>query len=380
MSRFWTNLSRRRSWVAVGTVLVMFGLAIPTRAQSNRATVGASATSTDAYGNAQFGLPERRPLGIFRFDRGGGEGRGTLLDRNHGQRGGDTLFSLPGDILGLSTMSMLTNTVSPGVSTTVPKKKAESFYLYGGFGKRNEARFQDPVSVAFARRSLLMEATSQAAPVYRALVENSSMAGIRTAVVRTPFAETGKDQSLDSPISLFQRLDDRAESLRARARGEAWGLFGDGAYRPAARAFESVLVLSPEDLSVRIGQIFCHVNLGAIRTAMAIVNDLKTHTDNVFSGDVDMTARFGDPRLADELSTNARLSLESVAKGRSPDLDATYILVLWYLGKREDAARSAFVLSRKAGAANYADWPAKMRAIERGSGESGDSDESNPPS
>ncbi len=364
--RYYSKFGRTRFGV-VASALLMLGLPLPAHGQSD-SPAGAAATSTDVYGNAQFGLPERRPLGIFRFarSRGGGDGRSSsALNRTRSRRGGDTLFSIPGDLLGLTTMATLTNTVSPGVAFTVPTRKAESFYQYGGFGRRTRDAFQDPVSTAFSRRYTLLEATSQAAPIYRALARNTSMAGIRSAVVQTPFAPSS-DEELDSPISLFKRLDERVASSYARTRNEAWGLFSDGAYRPAARAFEAALILSPEDLAIRIGEIFCKVTSGSTRTAMAIVADLGNHTDNVFSADVDMRAKFGDPRVADQLATDARLSLESVAEGRGPDLDATYVLVLWYLGKRDEAARFVLVLSRKTGAANYSRWPAQMREVERG--------------
>jgi len=349
----------------VAFVLSVVVLTIPVRGQSDSAPIvpGAAATSTDVYGNAQFGLPERRPLGLFRFDRGGGSRGGSIVSQNRNRRGGGTLFSLPGDLLGLSTMTTLANTISPSVLATVPRKRVEAFYHYGGFGTRYRDQFQDPISAAFSRRASLMDATSEAAPVYRALAENSSMAGIRTAVIQTPFVQSDDASPLDSPISLFQRLDARTESIYARAQSEAWALFREGAYRPASRAFEAVLVLSSDDLSARIGEVFCFVNIGSIRTAMAIVSDIQTHSKNIFSADLDMASKFGDVRFADQLATDARLALESVGQGRSVDLDATYILVLWYLRRQEDAERFARLLPRREGAANYADWPAKMRAV-----------------
>ncbi len=322
---------------------------------------------TDAYGNFRPGLPERRPLGIFRNEVEREAARGyQTINRRQNRRGGTIMFALPGDLLDLTTLGAMADPAIPTVLASISPERRQAFARYGGFGPRIRGTEDAGVMSVFARRYALIAATSANAPVYRAMTRRSGMASLRSAIVRTPFVpDTAREESLPT-ASLFDRLNLGLDALHARARDEAWAWFREGEYGRAARGFESATTLEPDDLEARIGELFCQISVGALRTSVVLQQAINRRAGikNPFLLDLDLSEQYGDIGTAQQLRIDAGLRAEGVDAARSPDRTATFILILWYLGGHDDAIRAATALARATEARAYADWPAKMNAAE----------------
>ncbi len=360
----------RRGWISRAVVAVSLtvwmAIASPVHAQNETSDEGiftGSVGSQDAYGNAQFGLPERRPLGLFQSETEQAQ-RGTFMSRNRraNRRGGDALFALPGELLGLSTLSLLSDAISSSVLLDVSYRQRLAFRQYGGFRARAAGTEPDGIATAFGRRRALIEATSLNAPLYRAMARNGSMMGLRSSLARVPFVQRDPGAEVPEPVTtLYQRLDRRATRSHDATRDEAWLLFSEGNFRQAASAFESALTLDHDDSESRIGEIFCYASTGSIRTAASLMATLNARDDNPFGHDLNIIERYEIPAVAQQLSARAGAWVESIEMADNAGLTAMYILILWYIDRRDDALRGATTLARAAEGRPYADWPVKMK-------------------
>lgn len=353
--------------VGVATVLLVWIVtAAPVRAQRTASGEGIFAppvSPADVYGNAQFGLPERRPLGLFQSETEQAE-RGTFLSQNRrtNRRGGAALFALPGELLGLSTLSLLSEAISPSALPEVSNRMRLAFRQYGGFRPRMTGSEPDGIATAFGRRHALVAATSFNAPLHRAMARNGSMMGLRSSLARVPFVRRDSGAELPEPVTtLYQRLDRSTTRSHAATRNEAWLLFSEGRFRQAASAFESALTLDHEDFESRIGEIFCYASTGSIRTAAALMAALNERDDNPFLHDLNIIERYETPAIARQLRARAGAQVDSIEMADKAGLTATYIFILWYIDRRDDAIRGATTLARAVEGRLYADWPAKMK-------------------
>jgi hypothetical protein len=331
-------------------------------------------TATDAYGNAQFDLPDRRELGIFQTAaEWEALGAYQMLNRIPDNRGGSSFFALPGDLLGLSTFGTLADAASPAVLADITPNQRLAFLQYGGFGHRIDVG-QDDISAAFARRHRLITANMAYAPIYRSIMENSSLAGLRPLVSATPFMQNNAparpdtaapDQAPATDVpqgpSLYELLRTDSETAHRRTLREAWTLFEEGEYRHAAREFESVLTLDPRDPQARLGEIFCYVAVGAMRTAAVLVRKFAEIESDPFSHGMDVRTRL-NKSLAQSLLSDSRLAVDPLTAASNANVTATYILLLWYLGEQDAALRGARTLARAPEGELYKDWPAKIEA------------------
>ena len=118
-------------------------------------------------------------------------------------------------------------------------------------------------------------------------------------------------------------------------------------------------MLQPSDAQSRIGELFCHLSVGALQTAVTVWAQLGRRDPNPFLHDLDLTARYGDAREAHRLRVQALLQV-------SPSSDdavgrALFVPVLWYLGERDEAMVAARNLTRDFPDTPHAGWLAMMR-------------------
>jgi tetratricopeptide (TPR) repeat protein len=323
---------------------------------------------TDVYGNAQFDLPDRRPLSLFDLEAGADTlGAYQALNRPTDQRGGPFAFALPGELLGLQTMQTLVDSASPSVFADVTAARQRAMLQYGGFGVRSAPAMEDSISSAFARRQRLINATSLYTPVYRAMLENTSLSGLRQATPASPVSLRGmnapnRPETADSASSLYELLKTDRQATYEDSREEGWTRFAEGEYRQAARAFEATLDLNPDDGDARTGEIFSYAAIGARATTATLVQQFSRRAANPFMHDQPLRERFSDAQLVDQLLLHARGQVESAGGSANVNLLAADVFVLWHLGDYQTALRAAEGLAKSRETAAYADWPVKMRA------------------
>lgn len=324
---------------------------------------------TDVYGNAQFDRPERRPLSLSgieaEFDPIGGPS--SLVSQSR-QRGGPMAFALPGEILGLSTMQTFSESVSPSVSADVTRDRQRAMAQYGGFGTRGQPYgLEDGVTSAFARRQRLIEASSENAPIYRSMIRNNAFSGLRSSTIPSVMSAPGMDaparpvDSTEYAASLHEILRTNVRRDHTKSKADAWDHFEEGEYRRAARTFEAALVLDPDDVELRIGEIFSYLAGDGPSTATVLVQQLDRRAPNLFHHDAGIKERYERAGLLEKHLREARLRVESVEGERNPNLLAMHIFVLWHLGDRETALRAAQALAREPDGSAFASWPLKMR-------------------
>ncbi len=164
-------------------------------------------------------------------------------------------------------------------------------------------------------------------------------------------------------IALDQGLREGIARAHSRAQAEGWAWFREGQYRRAARAFESATALEPKNVEDRIGELFCHVSMGATRTALAILGQLNRRHAGLFRHPLTLAGAYGDAAEAQQVRIRLRLQVNAAA-GNVPDLEALYALVLWFLGEREEAHLTAANIVRVYPHTAYAEWPSRMRAAQ----------------
>jgi hypothetical protein len=357
---------RNRAAVTGLVVAAAFGV-ITDIAPAQAPRVYRAASAMDLYGNARPTAPERRELDIYQNPAQRLALRGyQALQRRENQRGGVTPFGLLADTYARRRAESSTLPIfdqpfqaTPYVLSMVPER---AYRAYGGFTERVGGIRRGDAAEAFERRRALIAATSLNAPVHRANLSLSLAAGVAAAVGRTPFVPREPNDPRGISTTLDEQLHERVRLSHERMRSDGWSWFHDGAYRRAARAFESASLLDPDDDASRVGELFSHISLGAGNTAVAVMKQLNEHAANPFAIDVNLIDRFDQPQRASEL----RIRTQPAGAEESADLTAIHVMVLWYLGDRDEAQRVAARLARANRDSPYATWPALMRDARHG--------------
>jgi hypothetical protein len=250
-------------------------------------------------------------------------------------------------------------TMSPA---TVSPSMRRAFERHGGFGQRLQERDAADIGSVLGRRSALIQATSLNAPVHRSMWQLGT-AGTLTASFRsTTLTEPEVPEAPEGGPTLDQALHQVVVQSYRQSRAEGWAMFTEGEYRRAARAFETVTLLQPADFESRIGELFCHVSLGGMRTSATLLTQLTRRDRNPFLHDLRISERYGTTEEARQVQLRAQLFAQ--ANSGIASAEALHVFVLWYLGAREEAILTATGLSRDFPGTIYADWPARMRAAE----------------
>jgi hypothetical protein len=314
----------------------------------------------DAYGNVQPIVRDWRSLGgVYQNTTQ----RDTLQNyrtfgRGVDDRRGYMPFTLPGDAWAVAMRAASGTSAEPSVRSALSPAKQRAFERYGGFGRRRQ---NDKPSAALTRRYGLIAGSSLNAPVYRAISKSGGLVDVRSSLTRTPFINGDVEVGEAEAPTLDDLLDRGDAAAQQRVKGEAWALFREGQYRQATRTFESAITLEPLDFESRIGEVFCYLSVGAMRTALALLGELVRRDINPFQHDLRMAERYGNVADVNQLRIQGRRSADTA--DQTTEANALYIFVLWYLGEREDALRAAESLAKRAPAKAYASWPEKMRAV-----------------
>ena len=369
------SLSTAARTVGFMGLLIALGDSAVAQAQTGIDPLNGMLSPMDAYGNVQAFRPERRALDIYQNEYQRQALTSYLnVNRQFGQRGSGLPFALPGDLLSATVNSytgamFLQNSARriPSMAGVSEQERRQAFTRYGGFrDRRNYDRKGDP-SGLFARRRQLIMATGLNAPIERAMGRSGGLPGLWYSVSRTPFLELDAaasqaeiNEDTDTKVTLDERLSTRADVLHAQSRSEAWSYFQDGDFRRAMRLFETAAMMEPEDYESRIGEFFCHVAIGSVRTAFVLLIELDRRDPNLYAHPLNVLDRFGNVIAAQRV----RLSAQDVAESadQPAEANALHIFVLWYMDRRDDALRAARSLAVKAPGRIWGAWPEKMRA------------------
>jgi hypothetical protein len=253
-----------------------------------------------------------------------------------------------------SVATMLPATVSPSMR--------RAFERHGGFGRRLQERDMADIASVLGRRSALIQATSLNAPVHRSMWQLGTSGTLTASFRSTTITEPEVPGVREGGPTLEQALHQVVVQAYQQSRAEGWAMFTEGKYRRAARSFETVTLLQPADFESRIGELFCHASLGAMRTSATLLALLTYRDPNPFLHDLGISERYGTAEDARQVQLRAQLFAQ--ANSGIASAEALHAFVLWYLGAREEAILTATGLSRDFPGTPYADWPARMRAAE----------------
>jgi len=318
----------------------------------------AAATTVDEFGNARrFEVPNRR-VGFHQSEAQGDATQGfQLLGRRLQGAGGFGRVSLPTDMLSVTNPRLFQFALP---ESEMPPRLRAAYERYGGFGQRAGVHRPEDVPALFARRYALIEATAHHAAVRRSLWKTGpSAAGLRASMRSTPAAPQ-KRADLGAPPTLDQFLVGGAARTYLSSREQGWSLFREKEYRRAARAFESASLIQPLDFESRLGELFCHVSVGFMRTAAASAAELAVRDSNPFAHKIAMADKFSDPAEARLIRTRAKAAAQAAPEDEA--VWATYALVLWYLGDADEAMLTGDLRGGFRESPHFADWPQKMRA------------------
>ncbi len=316
-------------------------------------------TRIDAYGNASPAYRYRRPPGVFQNEVQRQALRGYQARRwPTARRTGFTPLSAAHKVSDRVQAGSTANLVSPYLPAGSFRQRQPAFDRYGGFS-RYSTRPGD-LFTAFSRRPALLAATSLNAPVHRAFSRTGAAYGVPSPIARMPFVQTREDDVGVAAVGLDQRLRAVADLDHVRVRAEAWAQFREGDYRRAARFFEAAVMLQPSDAESRVGELFCHLSVGAFRTALAVLGELIRRDPNPFIHDLDLTPAYGD--AAEARRVRAQTQWQANAADQDADPRALHAFVLWYLGEQDEAVPAATALVRDIPHTAYVDWPAQMRS------------------
>ncbi len=355
-------MMRIRAPFTIGLCILLAGLWAHNVAAQTGANYSAT-SATDVYGNVRPVYLDYRSVGSYRSEAERLAFRGfQTLGRRVDRRGGYTPYALPGDVFTRPRGRVPHRRASLLLADMWSSERRQAFKSYGGFGTRRVNPQTRGIASALERRHALIAATSLNAPVHRAALTANAAVGFRPMRSPALLVSTGvmESEAVEPTVTLEQRLRSSADRAHQRVRVEAWEWFRAGEFRRAARGFETAVSLEPADAESRIGELFSQVSLGAMRTALVVLRELNRHDDDPFLHDLNLTNAYGDPAQPRRL----RLGLPFRAMGHSanPDARALYVLVLWYLGERDEAIIGATTLAGELSSGTYADWPAKMRA------------------
>jgi len=322
-------------------------------------------SAVDVYGNARPYRPERRRLDAF-----GNEAQRRILgvfqeqNRRILRRGGEIPFALPGH---LPQIRQSPQPEYPQPGAYLSPGIRQRYDRYGGFESRPEEGTPGDVREAFTRRKALIEATALNAPVHRARVAHGAgNIGLPPATRDTLLGQTDAPAVSPETADLDDWLGQTLSESYSQAREEGWSWFRKGReenryFRRAARAFESALILDPADFESRIGEIFSHLSVGGLQTAMALLGELTRRDPNPFSHQLDLVDLYGDPLYARQVrllcETNAQANRGLTAAR------ALHVFVTWHIGEQDRAIAEAEALQREQPQSRFARWVSQMRAI-----------------
>lgn len=326
-----------------------------------------AASSVDRYGNAQFWFPSRRNVGVFQNPVQSRALRGYQdIGRRPDQR--RDFFAQSDFFLGgLYRRRGTDQPVYLSFADPFRVTPEVAFNRYGGFGDRRTPGGDDMARV-FERRFGLVQATANAAPVRRALMRYSNSAAFPDELRSTPFVATA--DSMDGPAavesnlpagpSLEERLHESTERIHERTRLRAWTAFREGDYPRALRGFEGALTLAPDDRESAIGEVFCHIALGRMRSAIAWLGEQTRRQADLFTLDTRIASRFASPADAHQVRLQCQLFAQGSGDSLAPN--ALYALILWHLGERSEAVLVAEAIARNHPGTLLARWPQAMAA------------------
>lgn len=320
------------------------------------------AAQVDQYGNARpvyqrmpLAIPTQRPVARQAF-------RTYRWDApSVNQRGAMGTLTLPTGLFARSIRQPppTTGYRGPTERPRLTQWRRSALARFGGFEPRAGRSTALSFGSLMERRYALVAATGLNAPVYRAMLKPT--AGLGVMLERT--SPGGFDLAPKvgrSGLTFQQRLHWGVALAHERTRSEAWQWFREGEFRRAARGFESAVRLEPADVESRIGELFCHLSLGAVNTALAVQRSLSSRNVNPFVAELNLSDRYSEPDRARELGVESRL-LEQGAD-RNADLLALHVLVLWYIGEQDEALATTASSSRDFADTGYTNWLEMMRA------------------
>ena len=230
---------------------------------------------------------------------------------------------------------------------------------YGGFDPRPGGAAVLNFESMVERRYALMAATALNAPVYRSMLKPTAGLGVLPRRAAPGDLDLAPNV-VPSGMTFDERLRQGVVLAHQRAQSEAWQWFREDEFHRAARGFESAARLEALDVESRIGELFCHLSLGAVRTAIAVQRSLNAHNLNPFLVKLNLSDMYSDPDRARELGVES--GLWGQGADRNADLLALHLLVLWYIGEHDEAIVTATSFARDFGNTAYAEWPQMMRA------------------
>ncbi len=370
---------KRRS-LSVGCCSVLVAMSVgdvcAQRAVGQTLAGSGAVSRTDAYGNAVPRYEQRRSVGSFQnpFQQGALRGYQNAGRRAY-RRGGLAPFSFSADRarasfaanayarratntrLGFSIPNPLANLA--GTSPTVQR----AFAQYGGFGYRSGSGGPGEITMVLTRLHTMVQANALDAPLQRGVWDRSPSGGVlprSVSAMAVGFEPVPAPDPSPDAIPLADSLRERTSRSFTQFRVEGWERFKEGEYRRAARAFEAIIAVDSKDYEARLGECFAHLSLGAMRTSATLVVTWARRDPDLFLLTVNMTERYGDE--ADIRALLLRAQLFAQANADASSAQALYVLSLWYLGDRDQAATMAAKLARDHPDSAYADWPAKVRA------------------
>jgi hypothetical protein len=210
------------------------------------------------------------------------------------------------------------------------------------------------------RRFGLIRATAYTTPVHRALLRSQKNSAI-LPIWEEPPAQDSAAVEERAADTLEQRLALSNADLPRRARDEAWERFALGDFRLSAKAFSSAAALDRNDLEAHVGAMVCHVALGTLRGAAALLDGCPVRDRRLFELDLDLRERFGKDDLMKDLRTRCKYHAQT--EGGDDRTAALHLLLLWYLGERDEAVFIASTIPKRYPGSRYSQWAEQMRAV-----------------
>ena len=338
----------------VGSVCLLGAAAL-----AQTATTHNPVTRVDAYGSLRPAPRNRRSFGVFQNEIQRQALRGYQTRRRTGaRRTGLAPLTTRRTLYGPAGAGLTAGSTSPYLPGDSLRRRQPGSGGYQGFGRGSAG--QGDLLVALSRRSALLATTSPGAFVRRTLPGTGAALGTPSSGDGPLTAPYGKGDSEVVGLRLDERLRAGADLAHQRVRAGAWRHFREGDYRRASRAFETAVLLQPSDAESRIGELFCHLSVEAVRTAVAVMGQLVRRDPNPFLHDLDLTSAYGDAADARRVRIQAQFQANAAEEGAN--LIALNVLVLWYTGDRDEAVSAAAALVRDTPNSPYADWPAKLRS------------------
>ena len=123
------------------------------------------------------------------------------------------------------------------------------------------------------------------------------------------------------------------------------------------------MITRPDDLDIRIGELFSQVTIRSNQTALAALSEIVRRFDNPFVTDLDMKTKYGAAAAHLELRARAIQYVQGERGGAGGI--ALHAFVLWYLGERREAELAAERLRREFPDTVFARWSELMQAAVR---------------